>query len=166
VERVQERTSLGLVECPLCPVPGFVPVPAPPEMPEQVVLAVQSYLGGAEEHPRQHPDLERCPVCDGWGDMETGARRGDVLVKCPKCGGRGYEDKRQEQELDRMAAGAAPVVEAPPTFPALGSLAPPAGSQITQGGYTFVPIPGASADPHGRIAGHPLWGLHRDAGGL
>lgn len=167
VAKIQAATPLELVECPLCPVPGYVQVPRRDDLPEHVLLAVETYLAGPDTGMRQHPNLERCDTCDGWGNMTTGSRAGMVQQPCPDCNGQGYRDKRTALELERMngspSSSATSSAPAPVSPAAFGEAT--AGA-ITQGGFTFVPIPGASSDPAGRIAGHPLWGLHRDAGGI
>src|SRR5581483_8660087 len=113
VAKIQAATPLELVECPLCPIPGYVQVPRPPEMPEHVLLAVESYLAGPEPGMRQHPALERCDTCDGWGNMTTGARAGMIQQPCPDCNGQGYRDKRTVNELERMNGATVPVAPAP-----------------------------------------------------
>lgn len=165
---IQAETDLGLVECPVCPVPGFVPAEPRLGMPEEQRQAVLAILEApVPEQLAQHPDLESCPDCGGGGFMATGSHReGYTDRPCPRCGGNGYVDKRVEQALEdsRPPDPSRNVVVPPP--PPSASLVPPMAGQVTQGGYAFYPTPGGASDPFGRIAGHPLWGQPADVGGI
>jgi hypothetical protein len=167
VAKIMGDQMSDLLECPLCVTPGYV-TSQPPELDDMERLAVLSYIGeGGEPRLVQHPELYRCEFCDGWGDVETGSRRGTITVACPECDGRGYKDRRTERELAVLNGGTAQPVSPPASYntpaPATGGYEP---GQITQGGFTFPPTPGASPDPAGRMPGHPLWGLPHEAGGL
>lgn len=168
VQAIQRETPLGLVECPLCPVPGFVSELSPTEPDPSVVEVVSEYLGlGGTPKLRPHAYFETCPTCDGQGAVATGSKRAGFLDEpCPDCTGRGYIDTRQRNELERMAANGATGAATlpPPTY------THPSGewgqSTITQGGFTFVSPPGGAADQFGRLPGHPLYGQPFEAGGL
>lgn len=169
VQSIQATTDLGLVECPLCPVPGFVSEMAPPDgFDPQQVAVVLAYLGidGPQEY-RRSPHLTTCPDCDGLGFWSTGSKRdGKRDVMCDTCMGNGYVDRRQEQAMRDVGAAPANGYGAyPPTSPNPG--APPAQpGMVWQGGYEFAPAPGGSPDPWGRLAGHPLWGAPIEQGGV
>lgn len=169
VQTIQETTPLGLSECPLCPVPGFVSELPPPEgfQPEQVA-AVMHYLGLQGPHSyRQAPHLDTCPDCDGEGFWSTGSKRdGYKDVSCDTCMGNGFVDQRHALAMRDAAAGIAPYVS-PPMFPATNpkNNGEPIG-KVFQGGIEFSLIPGGSPDQYGRLAGNPLWGQPREAGGI
>lgn len=168
VHAVQELTPLGLVECPLCPVAGFVPdVPQADVDPlrRQAVLAAM----GDEVPPDKphHPNYHRCDGCDGWGMLPTDSRRVEFAEEaCPKCQGQGRVDRTVE-EAQRIAqaadqpAGLGTIPVPAPTGPPM-----PGATLVTQGGYSFPYVPGGAPDQIGRLAGHPLWGQAAEAGGL
>lgn len=157
-----------LVPCPLCITPGFVtvePVRDFDPMQRQAVLLTMGEFAPPEL--KDHPILYRCPTCDGWGELITGARKETTRTDgCPDCNGYGYRNRDQEQALATVTqlptqAGGPPIVY-PPASPAPGTAA----GQVTQGGYTFAIVSGGAPDPHGRLAGHPLWGQDASVGGL
>lgn len=48
----------------------------------------------ASEAPPEHDDYHACPVCAGWGVVQTGSmREGHVVRDCPDCNGRGYVER-------------------------------------------------------------------------
>lgn len=160
VQTIQSSTPLGLVECPLCPVPGFVlDVPPPDPDPNQVGV-VLAYLG--VERPPEYkpsPNYGPCPACDGEGFVATSSKRaGYTDVECADCMGRGYVDRRQEREMQGLHSPEGQIVTPPTGFVLPTINTHPAAASITQGGYEFVPIPGGAPDQFGRLAGHPLWG--------
>jgi hypothetical protein len=168
VTTIQARTPLGLIECPLCPVPGFVPDTPIGDVPPEQRLAVMSVLGeGLPVEQRQSEHLRTCDTCDGLGMLATGSRRpGFAETMCEACQGNGFIDSRHERAALDVAPP--PQVMAPPSGYPLPApvLASPTPGQVTQGGYSFSPTPGGSADPYGRMPGHPLWGQPIDAGGI
>jgi len=169
IQQIQEGVDLGLVECPLCPVPGFVSELPPPEGfdPTQVQV-VLTYLGvGPTRAYKQAPHLGPCPDCDARGFWATGSQReGYTDVQCDTCLGSGFVDTRHLQALAPAAPmtppeGAAPYLTIAPDMPT--GLQP---SQVSQGGHTFQLVPGAASDQHGRLPGHPLWGQPIEMGGI
>lgn len=167
--QIQKGVDLGLVECPLCPVPGFVALEAPPEGFDPLqVEAIRNYLGiGPQRHYRQAPHLTRCTDCDGEGFWSTDSQReGYMDVQCDVCMGSGFVDARHAQAM----ADAAPLTP-PAGSPPYLTVAPdqPTGlhaSQVVQGGHSFQLIPGGAPDQHGRLPGHPLWGAPIEQGGI
>lgn len=159
---------LGLTECPVCPVPGFVPDVPGLGMPAEHKTFLLELLG-AEPAPVQapHPHLERCELCDGLGFLDTGSRRqGYTELDCEVCGGKGYVDKRHAKALEDARPPNYLTGELPPPLYPVPAPAPVAAGTVTQGGHVFFPTPGGSSDPYGRIAGHPLWGQPHEAGGF
>jgi hypothetical protein len=165
---IDKGAELGLRECPLCPIPGFVPAEPDPDVSPQQRLAVLSLLGeGMPVEYSPADNLHACEKCAGLGFLATGSNRdGFRDVECPECQGKGYVN-----EDHRAALG---IVRPPPTpgFP------PPApvpyadqptglhGGPVIQGGHSFQLVPGGSPDQHGRLPGHPLWGQDVAAGGF
>lgn len=168
VASIQRETPLGLVECPLCPIPGYVSeAGGGPPSPEQR-LAVFTVLG--EGLPTEYvpsPHLHKCETCDGQGFLATGSKRpGKADVDCHDCMGSGYIDARQQAALGVVTGPTTPGLPLPAPTPYADQPTGLHASQITQGGYSFTLVPGAAPDQHGRLAGHPLWGSPLDAGGL
>lgn len=65
------------------------------------------------EAPPLDPNVQRCPDCQGWGNVLTGSRvDGHVWRDCPTCNGNGYVDKRGTS-IPVIGSKAAPVPEAP-----------------------------------------------------
>jgi hypothetical protein len=168
VTAVQARTPLGLLECPLCPIPGFVPDQAMGEIAPEQRLAVLSVLGeGMPVEQVQNPHLHTCESCDGLGMVATGSKRpGFTEVMCETCQGNGFVDTRHLQARQDVIPPPPPL--SPPSVYSLPApvIASPLPGQVSQGGYSFSPTPGGSADPYGRMPGHPLWGQPVEAGGI
>lgn len=168
VQKIVADAQLGLLECPLCPVAGFVPTGGVLEVDPGMKLAILSLIGeGAPVEQIQGEQYSACDVCAGLGMLATGSKRGGFTeAMCEPCQGKGFIDARHKQaEID--AAPPIPVIGPPGVIP----LPPPLGPQatmplVTQGGYSFSPLPGAASDPHGRMPGHPLWGQPAEMGGL
>jgi hypothetical protein len=125
--------------CPLCDAEGhLMPIPLEDRDPAQVE-AVRAALG---EH--EAPDLlmlegvERCPKCDGWGEVETPSRNDANRTKaCVACSTRGYRE-------------VIPGVEGYPIPAAVAPLYP--------NGAPPPPVPG-ELDAWNRPAGHPHYGI-------
>lgn len=168
VQTIQQATPLGLVECPLCPIPGFVLDGAPAEASDDQIAAVLSVLGltGPASYP-QSPQHSTCPTCEGGGFLATGSKReGKKDIDCPECMGNGYRNAVYEAELGtlRSAEGqltVPPSVAVDPSVNGSTGYVP-----ITQGGHTFTLVPGGAPDQIGRLAGHPLWGMPAERGGI
>lgn len=61
------------------------------------------------------PDMTKCPECDGWGQVITGARQEAAPVwQCSKCGGNGWVTK--PRELAPPATWPAPAAANGPVF--------------------------------------------------
>lgn len=168
VRAIQHETPLGLVECPLCPVPGFVADQPMPDIDPLQRLAVLTVIGDAGQPVApDHPTLHQCPKCEGWGLMTTGSRRPEFATQpCPMCGGNGYVDQAAEQAMiDARAASGLPADfdQVRPPAPTNSVVPTPT---VTQGGHTFPVVLGGSLDQVGRMAGHPLWGQPAELGGL
>lgn len=168
VETIQRDTPLGLVECPLCPIPGFVLDPAPPEFDPGQVAVVTDYLGltGEQSYPPS-THLTTCPTCAGFGFLATGSKRpGHTDVTCDDCMGNGYIDGRQQLVPPNALHSPEGVLTAPPYRPYPSANAAAAPASVTQGGHVFPLIQGGAPDQIGRLAGHPLWGMPAEAGGV
>jgi len=168
VQAIQHEAELGLVECPLCPVPGFVPEMPMLDIPPDQRMAVLTVMGeGLGVTAPDHPTLHRCQGCDGWGLLTTGSRRTEFQTSpCPRCGGNGYMDDAllQAQADARLSSGLPPDADQLPPAPAQNHAVPT--PTVTQGGHTFPVVLGGALDQFGRMAGHPLWGQPIEAGGL
>lgn len=158
VARIMGDSMGDLVTCPLCITPGYVTVVPPPDFDPYQRQAVLAAMGDdADPELRPHPNRRRCSTCDGWGDLTTGSRKNTTAVDgCPTCMGNGWIDSAAEQAMR----------DAQPLPAPLGAPGVTSPSQVTQGGYTFALSPGGSSDPAGRLAGHPLWGLPAETGGV
>ena len=168
IMKIQAETPLGLVECPLCPIPGFVSEHPDPDVDPMQRLAVMTVLGeGLPPELHQHPNYRPCEDCGALGLMKTGSKRaGFEEEPCPKCGGHGRVDLTMERaQADARAGDNFPPVYGQAQTAAVGA-ANGSAPTITQGGHTFTMIPGGSPDPSGRLAGHPLWGLDPALGGF
>jgi hypothetical protein len=143
VARRAEVMFDDLVECPLCmgggPAAGFIfPVLPEPDnsLRRETIAAV---LGGAAPTAyAEDEDTEECPRCHGLGATLTHSQvAGQETRPCPTCGARGWREKLQ-------VAPPPPVFELPQ--------APP---------QPYYPQPGTNgaADPFGRPAGHPHYGI-------
>jgi hypothetical protein len=168
VKAIQHETPLGLVECPLCPVPGFVSENPMPEIDPNQRAAVLWVMGeGQQREKTPHPNLHRCDACDGDGLLPTGSRRPEFAEQpCPKCGGNGYVDRVAEQAMAdaRLAAPLPPDFDqVPAPHPTNNAVPTPT---VTQGGHTFPLVLGGAPDQLGRLPGHPLWGQPIQMGGL
>jgi hypothetical protein len=109
----------GFVPSPLDTFPGIVEI-GPDGQPEPNVKAetLAFLLYEAPPAYKPNPDTTTCPRCDGWGDVQTGAKRkGNELVKCSACNGFGY------------------------TPPPTGAV-PPANGTTTPSGAPYVPVAG------------------------
>lgn len=134
--------DFGDVElCPLCATftAGFVLPYAALTADESLKTAVRRLNGDAPQAELQAAkNAQRCPDCDGWGDVLTGAQieRGRI-IPCLKCNGTGHVAKLYVPEQ--------PVAPAEP-YP--GAADPPVN-----------PPPGGNPDGYGRPAGHRHWGV-------
>lgn len=126
VKRVAEITGAEfelLHACPGCAdfTPGFTLVPP-------VELASR----------KESPYTRRCETCDGFGELETGARAETrpEFERCPDCAGNGFT----------RLGGPLPDLGAPaPSYP---------GADVPH-----TPVEGGDNDAWGRPAGHPHWGV-------
>lgn len=128
-----------MVASPLDMLPGFVLVGPDGQPDPETRLRTLAFLGqeGLGKY-RQHPDTITCELCDGEGDVTTGAKRkGNELVECPRCKGYGYTAS------NGMPVGGAAVG-------ANGAAALSPGGPVTPQSYTGGLEPHAPLDP--RIA--------------
>jgi hypothetical protein len=168
IDGIQTVAQLGLVECPLCPIPGFVSEMPPPEHDPAQVEAITNYLGltGPPSYV-QSPNHTTCTACDGLGALATGSRRdGFRDVQCEECMGNGYIDLRHRAEMNGLHSPTGHLVTLPAYAAPAAVPEPMAPGLVSQGGYQFTLSPGGASDPVGRIAGHPLWGMPAEAGGF
>jgi len=127
--------------CPLCATftAGFVLPYAALTADVSLKDAVRRLNGDAAQPELQSAkNAQRCPDCDGWGDVLTGAQieRGRI-IPCLKCNGTGHVAKLYVP--DQTAANTEPY--------------PGSGEKIVN------PPPGGVSDGYGRPAGHPHWGV-------
>ena len=130
-------------ECIFCSALGFVPDVFPPGTLVQVGPTEngEPYLvqAPAELPPLQTaPDKERCPECDGEGEVLTGSKTANGAVwQCAKCQGNGWIQRARDADNALAAPGApgVPVAAAP------------------------VPVDASMVDAWGRPGGHQHWGV-------
>lgn len=133
-----EPLDLPLVPCPLCVFPGIAIPRSEHEVTSDVVANVLGLIGqSAPQEYQAATDYERCPACDGWGEVLTGAQKEiSRTAPCNACGGKGFKGRL--------------IVVAPPQG---------APAQAFPGqGVDFIPLPQGVNDGWGRPAGHPHWG--------
>lgn len=90
-----DGTDLDLHPCPLCAqlgTPAFVDLHGAGNLPEQVVIATQTFLGFAHEAEYQQDEaLRECPKCAGQGKVRTGSKvPRNETAQCAACKGYGY----------------------------------------------------------------------------
>ena len=127
--------------CPLCATftAGFVLPYAALTADVSLKDAVRRLNGDAAQPELQSAkNAQRCPDCDGWGDVLTGAQieRGRI-IPCLKCNGTGHVAKLYVP--DQPASTSEPY--------------PGSGEKIVGA------PPGGVSDGYGRPAGHPHWGV-------
>lgn len=128
----------GREPCPLCLQEGFV-IQAPPDSfdPMQRIMVLAAMGDDGAPHLKEHPGLQRCEYCDGWGELTTGSKREGCKTEiCPKCSAQGYVAKDQPSNVAHF-----------PPPPDMNAYMPPMSG------------PAPNADPWGRQWGHQHWGL-------
>src|SRR5438094_7404878 len=71
-----EKLGIPAQACPLCTFPGLAIPRTEHEVTSDVEAAVLGMIGkSAPVEYKSAPDYERCPQCDGWGDVLTGAQK-------------------------------------------------------------------------------------------
>lgn len=135
VAKIMGDDFAGWLECPLCPVPGYVPMPdGSPVDPLQRAAVLTAMGEEPEPELRTDPNKVVCEVCDGWGEVLTGGKTPtNAKGLCPGCQGAGAKP-----------ANLPPPHVQPPT--ALSPVAPPAPSGIVPMPEGPPPIPGAMWD--------------------
>jgi hypothetical protein len=135
---IADKLGMPYQVCPLDAFPGLAIPRQAHEVTSDVEAAVLALIGKTPT-----PDYKTsegyavCDVCDGWGEVLTGAKKEiSRTATCPNpnCGGKGYVTR--------------PIVVAPPN----GSATYP-GADVQH-----IPLPQGIADAWGRPAGHPHWG--------
>lgn len=128
---------LSLVPCELCraDLAGWVETATP--LPDEVKQRVRIQIGDREpENWQKDTHSERCGVCDGLGEVQTGSRvHGQEVMPCVECQGKGWvatDDKRLGFR--------------PPALPS-----PPAVGTPDEGNGTVVSHPALSGDDQAEI---------------
>jgi hypothetical protein len=89
---ILQEDILTLVPCELCraDLAGWVETQVP--LPDEVKQRVRIQIGDREpENWQKDTHSERCSVCDGMGEVETGSRvNGQQVMPCVECGGKGW----------------------------------------------------------------------------
>lgn len=136
---IADRLGMPYQVCPLDAFPGLAIPRQAHEVTSDVEGAVLALIGkSAAPDFKESNQYERCPDCDGWGDVLTGAQKEvSRTAMCNACGGKGY----------KLVTNVTPIVTSP-AVPAYPGTATP-----------FTPIPQGIPDTWGRPAGHPHWGL-------
>jgi hypothetical protein len=136
---IADRLGIPYQPCPLDYMPGLAVPRAEHEVTSDVESAVLALIGKSPTPEFKSSEGYRvCDICDGWGEVLTGARK-DIsrTATCPNpnCGGKGYIT--------------VPIVVAPPN----GQATYPGASEV------FTPLLGGIPDQWGRPAGHVHWGI-------
>jgi pyruvate/2-oxoglutarate dehydrogenase complex dihydrolipoamide acyltransferase (E2) component len=134
-----EKLGIPVQACPLCTFPGLAVPRTENEVTSDVEAAVLGMIGKrAPAEFKTAPDYERCPQCDGWGEVLTGAQKEiSRTATCNRCGGKGY-----------MNVIAPNMTQAPN-----GQNAYP-GAEVA-----YTPLPQGIPDAWNRPAGHIHWGI-------
>jgi hypothetical protein len=97
---ILQEDILTLVPCELCraDLAGWVETQVP--LPDEVKQRVRVQIGDREpENWQKDTHSDRCEVCDGMGEVQTGSRvHGQEVMPCVECGGKGWvatDEKRQ-----------------------------------------------------------------------
>jgi hypothetical protein len=124
---ILQEDILTLVPCELCraDLAGWVETTVP--LPDEVKQRVRIQIGDREpENWQKDTHSDRCSVCDGLGEVETGSRvHGQEVMPCVECQGKGWvatDDKRLGFR--------------PPALPS-------------------PPVPGAAEEANGAVVNHP-----------
>jgi hypothetical protein len=136
---ITRKLEIPVQPCPLCTFPGLAIPRQAHEVTSDVEAAVLALIGkGVEPDYKPSQAYARCDVCDGWGDVLTGAQK-DVsrTAMCVTCGGKGYVNQVQPTPI---------------TTPITPTLYPGATA-------SYTPLPQGTSDAWNRPAGHPHWGL-------
>jgi hypothetical protein len=156
-----KQTDLPWQESPFDQVPGFL-LPFNPNAPEALVMkqAADAYFLAGEPKYVQHPTMEHCDACDGWGKMNTGSREPqNAWFLCWKCSGKGFVDKT-------LPPATPPVPFVPYSAPQTAYTPPqPLPGAPAASGEPLSPPPGwhgngkPGADTWDRWPGHPRYGI-------
>jgi hypothetical protein len=135
---IADKLGMPYQVCPLDAFPGLAIPRQAHEVTSDVEAAVLGLIGHSPKPKLKRSEAyQRCPECDGWGEVDTDAQKEiSKAAVCPNplCGGKGYITV----SLDRRPA-------TPPNgFP---------GADVA-----FTPLPQGIPDAWGRPAGHPHWG--------
>ncbi len=153
--------------CPLCIGEGFLEPIQPGAQPDELWEAITVMAGRFDTGElADAPFAEQCEVCKGRTVVSTHAVAGDQRqVNCRNCAGFGWVDigpydpaNLNPPNKKKVPVQAVPLaaVNAYPNAP----VEPYPDSRIE-----FQPFQGGIADPYGRPAGHPRWGMTTDANG-
>lgn len=153
--------------CPLCIGDGFLTPIQPGEMPDPLWEAVTVLSGRSQSGELETaPFAEVCETCKGRGMVVTGAQNEtNYSLPCRTCSGYGWLD------VGPFAPGVPHPPNAkklPPAQPALAAVPQYPNAPVEpfpDSGIDFTPFLGGVNDPYGRPAGHPRWGMDKDANG-
>jgi hypothetical protein len=119
----------GFVECEACAGSGLtIPEPPAPKLPKA-------------------PQTQRCPVCDGFGDLDTDSRKsGFDVIACRNCNGKGWvgPDNLPPEEAARLAVasiganGEQAASTAPAPYQPQPAPTDPRADELRALGYTVV----------------------------
>jgi hypothetical protein len=94
---IARKLEIPVVPCPLCTFPGLAIPRQAHEVTSDIEGPILALIGkGVEPDYKPSQAYARCEVCDGWGDVLTGAQK-DVsrTAMCVTCGGKGYVNQVQ-----------------------------------------------------------------------
>lgn len=134
---ILQEDVLTLVPCELCraDLAGWVETQVP--LPDEVKQRVRIQIGDREpENWQKDTHSDRCSVCDGLGEVETGSRvHGQEVMPCVECGGKGWV------ATDDARSG----FRTPPVF------TPPTPVATEEGNGTVVNHPALAAEDQAEI---------------
>lgn len=141
VSEIMEEAGNDLIPCPVCMdgIAGWVYSPEVQQLPEDSILRLRQLIGlSGLEGLREATFAERCPDCDGQGEVKTGSRvAGYETATCERCGKTGWI-----RVGTFNGNGAA---DAPPAAPVTGPTTIQAASEdpeirnLRERGFTVIP---------------------------
>lgn len=89
---ITEKLGMPVQACPLCTFPGLAILRQAHEVTSDVEAAVLALIGkSAPADFKESEQYRRCDVCDGWGEVLTGAQKEiSRTAMCNPCGGKGF----------------------------------------------------------------------------
>lgn len=140
VEKIMGPDFGDVHPCPMCWLPGYVPLPTPGDALERRRADVMEYFDAAGRPLKARAGAVACPDCDGWGVLSTPSHvQGQGELPCARCSAQGWVDETSLQVST-------------PAYP-------PANGVPVPGTEWQAPVPAAVLDPWGRPPTAPNYGV-------